>query len=98
FNGQWAIALWDSRAEKLVLSRDRLGVRPLYVCEHQGKIFFASEVKAIFAADGSIPRAFDPIGLAQTFTFWSIVPPRSVFAGVSELRAGFVRTYETGAM
>ena len=47
----------------LVLARDRLGVRPLYLCEHGGRLYFASEVKAIFAADPSIPRALDPVGL-----------------------------------
>ncbi len=92
-NGQWAVALWDERQQKLVLTRDRVGVRPLYICEHEGRVFFGSEVKAIFAADASIPRAFDPIGIEQTFTFWSIVPPQSVFRGVEELRAGWVRTY-----
>src|SRR5947207_11621087 len=59
FNGQWAVALWDSRDKKLVLSRDRVGVRPLYYCEHGGRLFFGSEVKAIFAADRSIPREFE---------------------------------------
>lgn len=97
-NGQWAVALWDETKQRLVLARDRLGVRPLYVCEHEGKLYFASEVKAIFAGDPSIPRAFDPYGLEQTFTFWSVVPPQSVFAGVEELRPGYVRTYEHGQM
>jgi asparagine synthase (glutamine-hydrolysing) len=95
-NGQWALALWDTRAEKLVLSRDRLGVRPLHLCEHAGRLYFASEVKAIFAADASIPRAFDPVGLEETFTFWSIVPPQSIYAGVSELEPGHTRTYQRG--
>jgi asparagine synthase (glutamine-hydrolysing) len=98
FNGQFAIALWDARRHALVLARDPLGVRPLYVCEHAGRVWFASEVKAIFAADREIPRAFDPVGLDQTFTFWSVVPPRSVFAGVEELAPGHVRTYEAGGV
>ena len=93
-NGQWAIALWDTRARRLVLSRDRAGICPLHFCEHRGQLYFASEVKAIFASERAIPRAFDPFGLAQTFTFWSIVPPQSVFAGVSELRPGYIRVYE----
>jgi asparagine synthase (glutamine-hydrolysing) len=93
FNGQFAIAVWRPRDQTLVLARDRLGVRPLYVCEHAGQILFASEIKAIFAADPTIPRALDPAGLAETFTFWTTVAPRTCFRGVAELRPGHVRTY-----
>ncbi len=92
FNGQFAIALWDSANEELVLARDRLGVRPVYLCEHGGRLWFASEVRAIFAGDPSIPRTLDPVGLAETFTFWTVVPPQSVFATVTELEPGHVRT------
>jgi len=92
FNGQFAIVIWDSAGEKLVLARDRLGVRPLYLCEHGGRLWFASEVKSIFAGDATIPRALDPVGLAETFTFWTVVPPQSVFQGVTELEPGHVRT------
>ncbi len=97
FNGQWALALWDTARRRLTLSRDRLGVRPLHVCEHEGRLHFASEVKGIFAADPSLPRAFDPAGLAEAFTFWSPVPPRTPFASVCELRPGTIRTWEPGA-
>jgi asparagine synthase (glutamine-hydrolysing) len=93
FNGQFALAIWDARTRELVVARDRLGVRPLYLCRHGGRVWFASEVKAIFAGDPSIPRALDPVGLAETFTFWSVVPPQSVFVGVEELRPGHVRVY-----
>jgi asparagine synthase (glutamine-hydrolysing) len=96
FNGQFALALWDSKRRKLVLARDRLGVRPLHYCEHGGRLFFASEVKALFAADASIARAFDPIGLDQTFTFWSPVAPRTALSGVHELEPGHVRTIADG--
>jgi asparagine synthase (glutamine-hydrolysing) len=92
FNGQFAVALWDATSETLVVARDRLGVRPLYLCEHGGRLWFASEVKAIFAADHEIPRALDPVGLSETFTFWTVVPPQSVFRGVTELEPGHVRT------
>jgi len=97
-NGQWAVALWDSVARRLVLSRDRVGICPLHLCEHGGHLYFASEVKAIFAANADIPRAFDPVGIDQTFTFWTIVPPQGVFRGVTELEPGHVRTYENGTM
>ena len=96
FNGQFAVALWDSIEETLVLARDRLGVRPLYMCEHAGRLWFASEVKAIFAGDRSIPRALDPLGLAETFTFWTTTAPQAVFTGVTELEPGHVRTISRG--
>jgi len=98
FNGQWAVALWDSVARRLVLCRDRVGICPLHICEHGGHLYFASEVKAIFAANAEIPRAFDPVGLSQTFTFWTVAPPQGVFQGVSELEPGHVRIYENGSV
>ena len=90
-NGQFAFAIWDRQDQTLVLARDRLGVRPLYLCEHGGALWFASEVKAIFAGDPRIPRALDPVGLGETFTFWTPLAPRTVFAGVRELPPGHVR-------
>ena len=93
FNGQFAIALWSPRDRMLVLARDRLGVRPLHICERGGRVYFASEVKAIFAADPAIPRALDPAALVETFTFWTVLAPRSMFRGVEELRPGHVRVY-----
>ena len=98
FNGQWAVALWDAREEKVVLARDPFGVRPLYVTEHGGRLFFASEVKAIFAAAPDIPRRLDPLGLDQTLTFWSPVAPRTVFEGIEELEPGTSRTYHRGTV
>jgi asparagine synthase (glutamine-hydrolysing) len=97
FNGQWAVALWDTRRRRLVLARDRLGVRPLYYAEHDGHLYFGSEVKAMFAAAPGMPRGIDPVGMQQTLTFWSVVPPQSVFRGVRELEPAHVRTWELGA-
>ncbi len=79
------------------MARDPVGILPLYLCEHGGRLYFASEVKAIFAAEPSLPRALDPIGLEETFTFWTVVPPRSVFTGIEELRPGHLRRYARGA-
>jgi asparagine synthase (glutamine-hydrolysing) len=87
-NGQWAIALWDRKCKRLILSRDRVGVRPLYFGAHRGRMYFASEVKAIFAADPTFPRELDARGIDETFTFWSVVPPQSVFVGIEELEPG----------
>ncbi|MEZ4362743.1 MAG: asparagine synthase (glutamine-hydrolyzing) [Kofleriaceae bacterium] len=96
FNGQWAFALWDRRRGELVLSRDRVGVRPLYYAEHAGQLVFASEIKAIFAAAPTLPRAFDPVGLDQCFTWWTMIAPRTAFLGVAELEPGHVRVYRFG--
>ncbi len=93
FNGQWAVALWDTRRRRLVLARDRIGVRPLFVREAGGIVRFASEVKALFA-DPAVPRAIDLRALAQTFTYWACVAPLSLFEGIEELRPGSVRIYE----
>ncbi len=95
-NGQWAIALWDAPARRLILARDRVGVRPLYWAEHAGQLVFGSEVKALFAGAPTLPRAFDPVGLDQTFTFWTAVAPRTVFAGIHELPPGHLRIVEPG--
>ena len=89
FNGQWALALWDRRAQRLVLSRDRLGIRPLYFHRDGRRLVFASEVKALFA-DPSVPRELDPAGLDQTFTYWSTVAPRTIFRGIEQLEPGHV--------
>jgi asparagine synthase (glutamine-hydrolysing) len=96
--GQWAVAIWDSAARRLVLSRDRTGICPLHFCERKGRLYFASEVKAIFAADAAIPRTFDPAGIDQIFTFWAAVPPQGVFQGIKELAPGHFRIYENGGV
>ncbi len=97
-NGQWAVALWDAERGELVLARDPFGVRPLYVAEHDGRLAFASEVKALFAADPSLPRRLDPVGLDQVFTFWAPVAPQTVFEGIEEVPPGTVRVYSASAV
>src|SRR5262249_51906432 len=81
FNGQWAFALWDARNQRLVLSRDRIGVRPLYFGRTHRALVFASELKAIFRHP-DVQRRIDPIGLDQVFTFWVTLPPRTLFEGI----------------
>lgn len=93
FNGQWAIALWDATAERLILCRDRVGVRPLFVETSGGRLRFASEVKSLFA-DPDVRRAFDPRGFDETFTLWASRAPRGVFEDVRELPPGTLRVVE----
>ena len=97
-NGQWAVGLWDTERRELVLARDPFGVRPIYVSEHDGSLWFASEVKALFAGAPTMSRAFDPVALDQVFTFWAPIAPRTVFAGVEEVPPGTVRTYSAAGL
>ena len=85
--GQFAIGLWDERRRRLVLARDRVGIRPLFFARTQGWLLFASEVKAILAVAPELAH-LDDRGLAQVFTFWGTVGERTVFAGVRSLPAG----------
>ena len=87
FNGQFAIAIWDSRDRSLFLARDRLGVRPLFYTEADGALVFGSEIKAILACPG-VSASPDPVALDQIFTFWSTLSPRTFFRGIKELPPG----------
>ena len=84
-NGDFAFAIWDGRRNRLVLARDRMGVRPLYYAHTQdGQLCFASEVKALLRVPGVAAEA-DPVALDQVFTLWLPLPPRTMFKGVREL-------------
>ncbi len=97
FNGQWALALWDSQKDQIILCRDRLGIRPLYYTTDQGKLFFASEVKSLFAVR-NLERRLDPVGLAQIFTFWSPLAPTTAFQRIKELEPGHFAIVHNGCM
>jgi asparagine synthase (glutamine-hydrolysing) len=93
-NGQWAFALWDSRRRRLILGRDRLGVRPLFYTLAGGKLSFASEIKALLACPG-VARVPDPQTLNQIFTFWSPLPGQTMFEGIQEVPPGhYLSIYE----
>ncbi|WP_280153993.1 asparagine synthase (glutamine-hydrolyzing) [Piscinibacter sp. XHJ-5] len=94
-NGQFALALWDGRRRRLVLARDRVGIRPLFYTWAGGRLAFASEVKALFTLP-EVPRKLDPGAIASTFSYWSALPPASVFEGVSVLPPGHLMTVEGG--
>jgi len=96
-NGQFAIALWDRRARRLLLARDRTGIRPLFYTKGAERLLFASEVKALFALPG-IARRLDPHALGELFTYWSVLPPRTVFAGIQTLPPGHYLVAEAGSI
>jgi asparagine synthase (glutamine-hydrolysing) len=86
-NGQFAFALYERRTRRVILARDRFGVRPLYYAVRDGVLRFASEAKALFAT-GELTAEPDAQGLDEVFTFWGARPPRTVFRGVRQLEPG----------
>src|SRR5581483_4310292 len=94
-NGDFAFALWDSRRRRLVLARDRMGVRPVYYTVRDGVLVFASEVKALLRFPG-IEARLDPVALDQCFTFWFPLAPRTPWAGIHELPPGHLLVAERG--
>jgi asparagine synthase (glutamine-hydrolysing) len=95
FNGQFAVAIWNEREQTLLLARDRLGVRPLFYTEREGRLIFASEIKAIFVVP-EVPRSIDAVALDETFTYWSPQPPLTVFAGIQQLPPGHLLVVRNG--
>jgi asparagine synthase (glutamine-hydrolysing) len=87
FNGMFALALWDRRERRLVLARDRYGVKPLYYCRRDEGLWFGSEIKAILADPAVAPR-LDPEALVEYLTFQNFFTDRTLFAGVRLLPPG----------
>lgn len=96
-NGDFAFAIWDEPRRRLMLARDRMGVRPLYHTWHEGRFHFASEVKALLTVPG-IEARIDPLALDQIFTLWAPIPPRTIFDGIAELPPAHVMTVEDGTV
>lgn len=85
-NGMFAIAIYDRRKDELFVVRDRIGVKPLYLHEHEGRLLFASEIKSLLAA--GIPRALDAEALYHFLTYNYVPPPFTMFQGVRHLMPG----------
>ena len=96
-NGQWSFAIWDAAKQQLFMSRDRLGVRPLFYTQTSARFVFASEIKAIFA-NPEIPRELDLQALDQVFTFWVILPPRTAFKNICQLPPGHSLVLQNGRL
>jgi asparagine synthase (glutamine-hydrolysing) len=86
-NGQFAIAIWDQKAQSLFLARDRLGIRPLFYTVREGALIFGSEIKAILAHP-LVQAVIDPQSLDQIFTFWSTISPRTAFREIYQVPPG----------
>ena len=83
-NGQWALAIWNANQQQLFLSRDRLGIRPLFYTRTDDAFVFGSEIKSLLACP-DVRREIDLDALDEIFTFWFALPPRTIFDGISAL-------------
>lgn len=88
-HGMFAFALWDSNEKKLILGRDRLGIKPLYIHEDQHAIRFASEIKSILC-DAEVPRALNPEGLNLYMSYLSAPAPYTLFKDIRQVNPGEV--------
>ncbi|MGH3785510.1 MAG: N-acetylglutaminylglutamine amidotransferase [Pseudonocardiaceae bacterium] len=92
FLGMFAFAMLERDSGRLVLGRDRLGIKPLYLSHAGSRLRFASTLPALLAA-GEVDTTIDPVGLHHYLSFHSVVPaPRTILAGVEKLPPATVRT------
>ncbi len=92
--GMFAVGLVDRARRRLVLARDRLGIKPLYLAEAPGRLRFASTLPALLRG-GDVDTAIDPVALHHYLSWHSIVPaPRTVLRGIRKLPPGTLRVIE----
>jgi asparagine synthase (glutamine-hydrolysing) len=95
--GMFAIALYDTKQDVLLLARDRLGKKPLHYALHQGRLLFGSEIKTILALHPELAEV-DSEGLLQYFYFGYIHDPRTAFQHIRKLPAGHLMEFRGGEM
>jgi asparagine synthase (glutamine-hydrolysing) len=93
--GMFGIAVWDQRARRLLLARDRLGKKPLFYAKRGDRLLFGSEIKAILAADPTLAEA-DPEALLPYFQYGVLAEPRTMFRHIRKLPAASWLLYEDG--
>ena len=95
--GMFAIALWDARERRLLLARDRFGIKPLYYRDVGGTLSFASELKAMLGQPG-FSRQIDPQAVAAYLAFNSIPAPLTIFAEARKLPVGALAVWCDGKL
>ncbi len=94
--GMFAFAVWDMRQKRLLLARDRLGIKPLYYAELDGGLAFASELKPILSLRG-VDRSVNWSALSHLFTFLATPASQSIVNGVRKLEPGRLAVAERGS-
>ncbi|MFN3546475.1 MAG: N-acetylglutaminylglutamine amidotransferase [Mesorhizobium sp.] len=94
FHGMFAFVIQERDSGRIVMARDRFGIKPLYLAETPGRIRFASSLPALLAA-GDVDTAIDPVALHHYMSFHAVVPPpRTIIEGVRKLPPATIRVIE----
>jgi len=96
-NGMFAIALWDRTKRRLLLVRDRIGMKSLYIAHLNETLVFASKLRDVMQHP-EVNREIDLMGFSEYLTFEHTIPPRTMLAGVQKLPAGHMAIYERGLL
>ncbi len=95
FNGQFAIALWDRIKNRLIIARDRYGIRPFFILKHKDIYYFSSEMKAFDCVPG-FHRTYEMENLFDHALLWNTLGDSSVYRGIRSLPPGSYEIYELG--
>jgi asparagine synthase (glutamine-hydrolysing) len=93
--GMFAIAIWTESTRRLVLARDRMGIKPLYICHRGRDIYFGSEMKTLFVHP-EIPRRLDLTGLGYYLSLNYVPSPHTLVEGIEKLGAGEMLEWRAG--
>ncbi len=93
--GMFSLAIWDAPRKKLLVARDRFGIKPLYYALHHDILYFASEIKGLLEVSG-LSRELDPQALLSYFTYLYIPQPQSIFQSVRKLPPAHYGIYQKG--
>lgn len=93
--GMFAFAIWDRAKRRVLLARDRLGIKPLYHCQTAQGLLFASEIKALLAHP-AVPRTLDWTALDAYFTYGYIPAPWTAYAAIRQLLPGHTMVVDHG--
>jgi asparagine synthase (glutamine-hydrolysing) len=86
-DGIFAFAIWDANTKQIWLVRDRLGIKPLYYCDLDGRLVFGSELKVLLAHPG-LKREVNPVSLNEYLSFEYVPTPNTILKGVNRLPPG----------
>jgi asparagine synthase (glutamine-hydrolysing) len=96
-NGMFGLAIWDEKRKKLLLARDRMGIKPLYYMIRAGCVHFGSEIRALLPCFSERPR-IDPVALSLFLRYRYIPSPYTIIQGIRKLGAGTQITVENGSL